>query len=119
MTDDMSGRPVPAELDKALRRTFATLGEIMEDGRSFLIERLFDQIKDFRCEIFPNESQHRGRPHCKMTADEKSAVFDIRTGEKLVGDLGRWERTASKAVQLHSAALLDFWIDLRPDDQKL
>ena len=76
-------------------------------------------VPKLRFEIWPNESQHRGRPHCKVSCDGKSATFSIPDGELLVGDLEPNERRAVKAVQLHGEALLKVWYRLRPDDQKL
>lgn len=72
-----------------------------------------------RFEIWPNESQHRGRPHCKVSCGGKSATFSIPEGELLVGDIHPDERTASRTIQLHGEQLLKVWYLMRPDDQRL
>ena len=106
------------ELLERVYITFTQLGEIQENGLSFLKE-VTVALPQFKVVIRPNESQHRGRPHCLIAMGEKSAVFDIVTGELMAGTLKSWNRTAEKAVKLHSPELLEVWNDTRPDDQKL
>jgi hypothetical protein len=89
------------------------------DGLMQMNEKRYPAITHFKVEIFPNESKHPGLPHCKVSADEKSANFQIEDGSKLCGDLGHRERAASKAVIEHKKGLLDLWYEMRPDDQKL
>lgn len=72
-----------------------------------------------RYEIWPNESQHRGRPHCKVSKAEKSAIFSIPDGERLVGDINPYEREASRTIRRYGMRLLEVWYRLRPDDQRL
>lgn len=102
----------------ALKQKFATYGPIDEQGRSFLIE-VTVELRGFKAVIRPNESQHRGRPHCLIAVDEKSATFDIKTGKRLAGDLGRWNSTAQKVISEESERLMKAWDETRPDDQTL
>jgi hypothetical protein len=106
------------DLRERMYEDFRSLGEILPDGRSFLKE-VTVTIDDFNAIIRPNESQHRGRPHCLIAMGEDSATFDILTGELLAGTLKSWNRTAEKIVKKHSAELLKTWNETRPDDQKL
>jgi hypothetical protein len=105
-------------LRKSLYGQFQSLGEIMPDGRSFLKE-VTVTIDRFNAIIRPNESQHRGRPHCLIVMGEDSATFDIDTGKLLAGTLKSWNRTAEKVVANHSAELREVWDKTRPDDQRL
>lgn len=84
-----------------------------------LLKLVYRTPGKLRIEIWPNESQHRGRPHCRVSKPPKSASFTIPEGELLVGDLRPDEREASKLVQAHSQELLWLWHRMRPDDQKL
>lgn len=72
-----------------------------------------------RIEIWPNESQHRGRPHCRVSNRSKAASFTIPDGDLLVGDLHPDDREAMKIVRKHGDQLLCLWHRMRPDDQKL
>lgn len=76
-------------------------------------------ISKLRFEIWPNESQHRGRPHCKVSCGGKAATFSIPEGKLLIGDIHPNERAATKAIQLHGEQLLKVWNLMRPDDQRL
>lgn len=94
-------------------------GVVQADGRSLLNEKTYPEIDDFKVTFFSNESQHRGRAHCKVTIAGKSANFDIVSGELIIGDIRPWERTVSKVLIEHKEGLLEFWHSTRPDDQKL
>jgi hypothetical protein len=74
-----------------------------------------------RVEIYPNEGQHRGRPHCKVTyARRVAGSFGLPDGEPLhPGRLGPHEAAARKLVRKHGRRLLDDWFHYRPDDQRL
>ena len=109
---------IPKELSRSMLDSFIAYGEIQEDGRSLLTE-VSVEIGRFKAVIRPNESQHRGRPHCLIEVNETSAVFDIVTGDRLAGTLKRWDRTAEKVVKKHSDELTEVWNRTRPDDQKL
>lgn len=109
---------IDGELLHKITDRFRSYGPIMENGLSLLFEVKFDLGK-FKAIIRPNESKHRGRPHCLIEHDEKSASFDIQSGERLAGDLGQWNRTAEKVVLEFSNDLLSLWNDTRPDDQRL
>lgn len=102
----------------SIRDEIVALGEIDEQGRSFLIEVALC-LDGFRVVLRPNEGQHRGRPHCLVEANDNSATFDIVTGERLAGDLKKLNRTVEKVIKDHSAELLGRWDETRPDDQKL
>lgn len=84
-----------------------------------LLKLVFRVPGKLRVEIWPNESQHRGRPHCRVSKPPKAASFTIPDGQLLVGDLRPDEREATKLVQSHGQQLLDLWNRMRPDDQKL
>lgn len=84
-----------------------------------LLKLVFRTPGKLRIEIWPNESQHRGRPHCRVSKPPKFASFTIPDGELLVGDLRPDEREATKLVQSHGEELLGLWHRMRPDDQKL
>lgn len=73
----------------------------------------------FRCDIWPNESQHRGRPHCRVSHGERSATFSIPDGVLLAGSLGRHQAEASRTIRLHGSELLQKWDLMRPDDQRI
>ena len=99
--------------------TIRAIGRILEDGNSLLIEKRYLGIDDFKVFVYPNESKHRGRPHCEVKIDGKTATFDIETGDPLGENVGRWERTVRKVLLQHQEGLREFWHDTRPDDQKL
>lgn len=109
---------VADDLRQRMYEDFRSFGEILPNGQSFLKE-VTVTIDNFSAVIRPNESQHRGRPHCLIAMGEDSATFDIVTGELLAGTLKSWNRTAEKIVKKHSAELLETWDEMRPDDQKL
>jgi hypothetical protein len=110
---------IPSDLRNPMLDAIRAKGPIQEDGRSFLIEKQYPEIEDFKVSIFPNESKHPGRPHCQVRIAEMTAIFDIRTGDVLAGDIKRWERTVRKVLLDHQDGLLNFWHEMRPDDQKL
>ncbi len=110
---------VPAQLAQAIRNDIHSYGPILEGGVSLLIEKTYPEIDQFKVEIFPNESQHRGRPHCRVTTDKGAVTIDFLTGEVLAGDAGHWTRTACKTVVQHKDGLLALWNATRPTDQKL
>lgn len=72
-----------------------------------------------RYEIWPNESQHRGEPHCKVSNKARAATFGIPEGNRKAGDLRPDEAEATKTIRAHGERLLADWYRLRPDDQKL
>lgn len=109
---------IPQGISRSMLDTFIAYGEIQEGGRSLLTE-VTVEIGRFKAVIRPNESQHRGRPHCLIEINETSATFDIVTGNRLAGSLKRWDRTAEKVVKEHSDELIKVWNRTRPDDQKL
>tara|TARA_B100000965_G_scaffold405585_1_gene440249 strand:+ start:1847 stop:2209 length:363 start_codon:yes stop_codon:yes gene_type:complete len=106
-------------LRDSMLESIRSLGPIMEDGRSFLTEKQYPEINDFKVSVFPNESKHPGRPHCQVRIDSKTATFDINDGSVLAGDVGRWERTVREVLLGHKDGLLAFWDETRPDDQRL
>jgi hypothetical protein len=115
MTDDIE---VTGDQLEKLQAGFRAYGQIREDGLSLLTEVAID-LTGFKVIIRPKESQHRGRPHCLIEIDGKSAIFDIITGELLAGDIRPWNRTAEKVIADNSAMLEQTWDRTRPDDQKL
>lgn len=84
-----------------------------------LLRLVFRTPGKLRIEIWPNESQHRGLPHCRVSKPPKFASFTIPEGQLLVGDLRPDESKATKLVQSNGEALLRLWHRMRPDDQKL
>jgi hypothetical protein len=92
MTQDVQ---MPDEFIARIYATFSQLGEIQENGLSYLKE-VTVSLPEFRVIIRTNESQHRGRPHCLIAMGENSATFDIQTGQRLAGNLKSWNRTAEK-----------------------
>jgi hypothetical protein len=106
------------ELAKKVVDAFRAYGPILENGLSFLAEVAI-RMEGFRIVFRPNESQHRGRPHCLIEMRPKSATFDIKSGELLAGDISPWNRTAEKVVSENTAELMKLWNKTRPDDQKL
>lgn len=94
-------------------------GEDLPNDKRSSIERTYSAIKEFKVEIRANESQHRGRPHCCVTTDKGAVSVDIRTGEIIAGNAGRWNTSVSKAVVAHSNGLQELWDQMRPDDQRL
>ena len=115
MTDEAK---VEGELLKSIADSFRAYGPIMENGMSMLNE-VSIQLERFKVVIRPNESQHRGRPHCLIELRGKSATFDINGGSLLAGDLKPWNRTAEKVIAENSVKLMALWDKTRPDDQKL
>lgn len=115
MSDDIEA---PEQLRNLIYQTFSQIGEIQENGLSYLKE-VTVSLPEFEVIIRTNESQHRGRPHCLIAMGENSPTFDIETGQLLAGTLKSWNRTAEKDVKRHSGTLLQVWNDTRPDDQKL
>lgn len=109
---------VDGELYDLLRSRFVAYGENQDDGRSFL-EEVANSLDGLRMIFRPNESQHRGRPHCLVEVSGKSATFDIITGERLAGDIRPLNRTAKRVIEENSEVLVKKWNDTRPDDQKL
>jgi len=107
------------DLRDEMLESIRSLGPIMEDGRSLLIEKQYPEIDDFKVSVFPNESKHPGRPHCQVRIDGMTATFDINDGTMLAGNVGRWERTIQKVLLEHKEGLLVFWDETRPDDQRL
>lgn len=107
------------DFTELLRSRIRTYGPIREDGFHQLNEQLYPEIDEFRVIFYPNESQHRGRPHCKVVIADKTANYDLNTLEPIVGDLGKWNRTVKKVLKEHKDRLLAFWHATRPDDQKL
>lgn len=118
MTEDTASE-IPDDLRDTMLDEVRAFGIVQPDGRSLLNEKTYPEIEDFKVTFFGNESQHRGRPHCKVTIAGKSANFDIVTTELIVGDIKPWERTVSKVLAAHADGLLAFWHSTRPDDQKL
>lgn len=107
------------ELRSELLDRIRSYGPIREDGLHELNERLYKEIEDFRVIFYSNESKHPGRPHCTIQIDGKTANYDLKSLEAIVGDLGRWKRTVRKVLAEHQEKLLQFWEDTRPDDQRL
>jgi hypothetical protein len=114
----MTATEAPDELVRRMYDEFTMFGEIQENGMS-LLKEVTVSLDGFRVTIRPNESQHRGRPHCLIAMGEFSATFDIVTGALLAGSLKSWTRTAEKVVKRNSVDLLKVWNDTRPDDQKI
>jgi hypothetical protein len=116
------GQERPAEIEgdllASMESEIIALGELDDQGRSFLIE-IAIRLDGFRVILRPNEGKHRGRPHCLVEANDNSATFDIVTGERLAGDLKKLNRTVEKVVRNHSDRLLERWDESRPDDQRL
>lgn len=71
-----------------------------------------------RYEFWPNESQHRGRPHCKVSSGEKAATFSIPEGDLLAGNIRPHETEARKTIRKHADELTRYWRLTRPDDQR-
>ena len=72
-----------------------------------------------RYEFWPNESQHRGRPHCKVSSGEKAATFSIPEGDLLAGNIHPHETEARKTIRKHADELTRYWWLTRPDDQRV
>ena len=111
------------EIRPALRESMLdmirAIGPILESGRSLLTEKRYPEIDDFKVIVYPNEGKHRGRPHCQVRIAEKTATFDIETGDLMVGNIDPWERTVRKVLLQNQDGILKFWHEMRPDDQKL
>ncbi len=109
---------VTGDLGKAFLHSMTAKGP---DGSSpnMLLEKQYPEIKLFKVSIWPNESQHRGRPHCAVRHDKGQVSVDIMTGEVIAGDPGRWASAIKHAVLQHSSELQELWNSTRPDDQKL
>ncbi|MBA4026724.1 MAG: hypothetical protein C0473_00630 [Cyanobacteria bacterium DS3.002] len=119
MPDKTNGIVVNGSVLEKLKSAVENALNERADGFLQLNEKKFARIKNFKVEIFPNESKHPGLPHCKVTIDDKSASFKLCDGTLLVGDLGRYNAAASKEINKHKSELLTMWNDTRPDDQKL
>ena len=72
-----------------------------------------------RYEFWPNESQHRGRPHCKVSSGEKAATFSIPEGDLLAGNIRPHEAEARKTIRKYANELTRFWWLTRPDSQRI
>ncbi len=110
---------VVSELRDEILSEIQAIGPTDNMGRSFLVEKQYKEIRQFKVEIFPNESTHRGRPHCKVTTDKGAVTVDISNGGIIAGTAGHWTRTIQKVVLSHSDGLKRLWDEMRPDDQKL
>lgn len=110
---------IPSDLRDMMLSAIREYGQIQEDGRSLLNEKQYPEIEDFKVSIFPNENKHPGRPHCQVRIAGMTATFDIQTGERLAGDVKKWERSVQKVLLDHKDGLKKLWYDTRPDDQKL
>lgn len=110
---------VSSELANEIRQSIRAYGQIQENGLSFLTEKTYPEIDQFKVEIFPNEGQHRGRPHCKITTDKGSVTVDLHTFAIIAGTAGPWNHTICKVVKDHQTGLLVLWDKMRPDDQRL
>lgn len=110
-----------SELDRgSLTRSLIESTDARTKRLQDLREARYKAIKDFDVQIFPDESQHRGRPHCSVdTRGHGRVSVDIMTGEILAGDAGRYNREISLAVTGEKRGLSDLWAKMRPDDQKL
>lgn len=99
----------------------AALDEFLADrlGSPNLLRLVIRLPGKLRYEIWPNESQHRGRPHCKVSYSGQSATFSIPDGVLLAGHLRPHEAEAAKSIRLHGKALMDKWQLMRPDDQRI
>ena len=99
-------------------RTF--LNEEPETLTRRLDEKKADWIDDFRIEIYPNEGQHRGRPHAAVfLPDGKISVSLEDPPEVLTPQKLRGEAAALRVVKKHLVRLLKLWAETRPDDQRL
>ena len=99
--------------------TIDSIGPILLDGRSFLAERQYPEIHQFKVEVFPNVGQHGGRPHCKVTTDKGAVTVDLDTAQIIAGDAGHWNRTVERTAAAPTEGLLALWDEMRPDDQRL
>jgi hypothetical protein len=115
------GKPmnVPEELADNIRNNIRAYGPMNEGGVSFLIEKTYPEVDQFKIEVFPNEGKHRGRPHCRVTTDKGAITVDLASFEILAGDAGPWNHTVKKVIADNAVGLMKFCDTLRPDDQKL
>jgi hypothetical protein len=110
---------VSNELATSIRTKIQSMGPTLASGKQMLTERVYKEVDTFKIEVFPNEGQHRGRPHCKVTTDKGAVTVDAKTGEILAGNAGHWTATVCKVVLAHSDGICDLWEKMRPEDQKL
>lgn len=110
---------LPESFLEEMRNDLRSFSTLREDGLHDINEKLYKDISDFRVIFYPNESRHPGRPHCKVEIGGKTANYDLKTLQRLVGDVGKHQREVSKVLTKHQKGLLKFWDETRPTDQKL
>lgn len=116
------GVSLPDDLETLVRKTYDDALASEPPGALYrLDEKWVQSISEFRMDIFHDESKHRGRPHVRVTLQDGHINISIEDSpEVLAGKPGlRGETAAIKAVKKHRESLLKFWMETRPDDQKL
>lgn len=98
-------------------RDASSIDQELSDPAS--MEFLCAQVGGLSIYVYPDESRHRGRPHCTVAAGGANANFDILTGELLAGSLKSQNGKARKLVIELRNELLAKWDAKRPDTQKL
>lgn len=86
-----------------------------------LDERLVKGIKNFRVEMYTDESKHRGRPHVAVYLKNGKVSISLDNPPKILTPSGGLvgEASALKAIGKHREELLKLWHETRADTQKL
>jgi hypothetical protein len=114
--------PLPPKLMAELREDFDARQSGIGTGEpELLLEFVVKGIADFRIDLYPNESQHRGRPHCRVHLQDGPINVSLeRPPIVLAGRRNmRGEAAALKCVEANLSKILQAWADTRPDTQKL
>lgn len=116
------GRSLPSDLEASVREIYdEALAAEPESTLYRLDEKHVKWMMDFRMDIFHDESKHRGRPHVRVVLQDGTINISIEPEPKVLAGIRdlRGEAAAIKSVRENYTALLDFWNETRPDDQKL
>lgn len=102
----------PTEALEALEQSFFN-GPIDERGLSPLLEKKIAQIKGLKVEIFANEHPP---PHFRISYQGEVANYRISDGERINGELGKWDRNVKKWHEQNKSTLIKQWDEMRPRD---
>lgn len=119
--EESDSAEIPDELAESIKKDLReALLEEPADTRSRLDEKVAAWIKEYRIEIYLNESQHRGRPHVAVVLPDGKISVSLDDPPVVLTPNGlRGEAAALKVVEKHREQLRKLWDDTRPDDQKL
>lgn len=100
------------ELADSLAQLLADDVAVWRDGRLYFIRQLVEAVNGLKIEIYPNEYPP---PHFHVRGGDIDAVFDIRSGDLLSGEVGNRERKLIKVWHSHaSSKLIKIWNETRP-----